>query len=276
MTVYPDLAFLLGMVLHGAIFWLTLLLLDLRRPRWIFWVATLCSGISSAIYLLAQIPVLIPIIIGILSFLFLFWGKSFIGTLWNMLTGYGILILYLGVFIIVCGGIFRFSFVFFEFGGYFMLSFFQSLFSAFFSFGLCLIFVRIRKKQKGKIYCNCSMCVEGISVSFRAYVDTGNFLTDPVSGFPVVVLEFPLLRKTFGNDFPLPMTYEFAERFSSRVRVIPYRSVSGGGQMLSGFVPESFTVNGVPRKVVVAVSDRNLECRGRFSGIIGSNLLGGE
>ena len=275
MTVYPDLAFLLGTVFQGAVFRLTLLLLDLRRPWWIFWMATICSGVSSAILLIPQVPVLVPIVIGILSFLFLLFGKSIIGTFRNVLTGLGVLILYLGAFL-VCGGIFRLSFAFFDSGGYFLLSFFQSLFSAFISFGLGLIFVRIRKKQKGNNYCDCSLSVEKVSISFRAYVDTGNFLTDPVSGLPVVVLEFSLLQKAFGDDFPLPMTYEFAERFSTRARVIPYRSVSGDGQMLSGFVPELFTVNGVPRKVVVAVSNRNLECRGRFSCIIGSDLLGGE
>lgn len=275
MTVYPDLAFLMGIAFHGAVFRLTLLLLDLRRPWWMFWITTICSGVSSAVLLIPQVPVFVPIIMGILSFPFLLLGKSFTGTLWNILTGFGVLILYLGTFL-VCGGVFRLSFVFFEFGGYFLLSFFQSFFSAVLSFWLGLIFVRVHKKQKGKTYCDCSMGVERISLSFRAYVDTGNFLTDPVSGLPVVVLEFPLLRKMLGDDFPLPMTYEFAERFSFRARVIPYRSVSGDGQMLSGFVPEFFTVNGVPRKVVVAVSDRKLECRGRFSCIIGSDLLGGE
>ncbi len=276
MTVYPDLAFLLGTVLHGAVFRLTLLLLDLRRPRWRLWIAVLCSGGSSAILLIPQISVLIPIMIGCFSLLLLFWGKSFSGTCRNILTVLGVTILYLGVFLVVCGGISNLSFVFFEGGGYFLLSFVSSLFSAFFSFGLGLIFVKIRKKQKGKPCCDCTMSLEGISVPLRAYVDTGNFLTDPVSGLSVVILEFSVLRRVFGADFPLPMTYDFAERFSSRARVIPYRSVSGDGRMLSGFVPDSFAVNGVPQRVVVAVSERNLESRGRFSCIIGSNLSGGE
>lgn len=275
MTVYPDLAFFLGTFLYGAVFYLTLLLLDLRRRWWVFWIAVLCSGVSSAMILIPKISVILSVSLGVASFLFLFWGKSFIGTLWNILTGLGVLILYLGVFL-VCGGIFRLSLAFSESGGYFLLSFFQSLLSAVFSFGLGFLFVRIRKRQKGKVYCNCSATVEGVPISFRAYVDTGNFLTDPVSGLPVIILEFSLLRKHLGNQFPLPMTYEFSERFSSRARVIPYRSISGDGRMLSGFVPESFTVNGVPRKVVIGVSDRNLECRGKFSCIIGSDLMGGE
>ncbi len=276
MTVYPDLAFLLGTVLHGAVFQLTLLLLDLRRPWWIFGIATFCSGVSSAILFIPKISILIPITLGLFSLVFLFFGKTFLGTIWNVLTGLCVLVLYLGVFLVFSGTIFCLSFVFFESGGYFLLTFFQSLFSTIFSFGFGLVVVKIRRKQKGKLCCDCSMSVEGRAVSFRAYVDTGNFLTDPVSGLPVVILEFSLLQKALGVNFPLPMSYEFAERFSSRARVIPYRSVSGDGQMLSGFVPDSFMVDGIPRNVVAAVTHRNLERRGRFSGIIGSDLIGGE
>ena len=119
------------------------------------------------------------------------------------------------------------------------------------------------------------MLVLGKEISFRCYIDTANFLNDPLSGLPVVIVEYEVLRRCFGIDFPLPMTYEFSSMFSASARVIPFRSVSGDGRMLSAFVPESFFVNGVPRKAVIAVSDRRLESRGRFSGIIGPDLIGG-
>ncbi len=276
MTVYPDLAFFLGFVLHGAIFRLTLLLLDFRRPFWIFFLCSFCSGVSSAILLIPQIPPVFSVVIGVVSSIILLFGKTLHGTLLNLLTWFGVLILYLGGVIVLSGGLFFLSFVFDNSGGYFLLTFFETFASASLSFIIGGIFVKIQKKRRGKTYCDCSVSIEGNVIFFRSYVDTGNFLIDPTSGFPVVILEFSLLQKKLGSDFPQPMTYEFASRFSSRARVIPYRSVSGDGQMLSAFVPDAFTVNGIPRKVVIAVSTRKLEERGRFSGIIGSDLIGGE
>lgn len=276
MIVYPDLAFCLGMALHGAAFRLAILLLDLRRPRWLFLLSLIGSGVSSAMLMIPEIPPVISAVLGICLPVFLFRGKSFRGTIFNYLTVFGVLILYLGLFLIVSGIIFGISLAFLGSGGYFLLSFFQSLFSAFFAFRLGLIFLRMRKKKNTSTCCDCLFLMEGKTVEFRAYVDTGNFLTDPVSGLPVVILEFSLLRKVFDRNFPPPMSYEFFARFDSRAKVIPYRSVSGDGQMLSAFVPELFSVNGIQRKVVIAVSDRRLENRGRFSGIIGPDLIGGE
>lgn len=276
MTVYPDLAFFVGLILHGAVFRLGLLLLDLRRPLWIFCICTFCSGISSAMLLIPYIPPLFSILIGIGGAGILFLGKSVQGTMYNLLTCFCVTVLYLGGVFVFSGSLFPISLRFDSSGGHFLLSFFATVISAVLSFLFGRILVKIQKKRKGKIYCDCGVSVGGAVIPFRAYVDTGNFLTDPVSGFPVVILEFSLLQKKLGADFPKPMTYEFASYFGSKARVIPYRSVSGDGRMLSAFVPELFTVNGVPQRVVIGVSDRKLENRGRFSGIIGPNLTEGE
>ncbi|MBO5247749.1 MAG: sigma-E processing peptidase SpoIIGA, partial [Clostridia bacterium] len=186
-------------------------------------------------------------------------------------------VLYLAVFLLLSGAIFTFELVFFDSGGILILSFVKSQISAFLAFLFLYSYVRARNKRAKEAFCcDCSVTLEGKKVPFRAYVDTGNFLTDPVSGRAVVILEFSLLRNAFGGEFPEPMTYEFSARFANRAKMIPYYSVSGEGKMLSAFLPESFTVNEIPRSVVVAVSDRPLECRGRFQGIIGPSLIGGN
>ena len=276
MTVYPDLAFLLGILFHGAVFRLTLLLVDLHRPWWLFWLSVFVSGISSAVILIPSIPIFISFMVSLLFPVFLFRGKTLWGTFCNFLTGIMVLICYVGLFLAFSIGLFRPILVFGTSGGYFILPFLSCVISAILSYFVGLVFVRIRTKQKGKQCCDCNLLLDGVRMSFRAYVDTGNFLTDPLSGLPVAIVEFSVLRNGFGADFPLPMTYEFGERFSSRIRVIPYRSVSGDSRMLSGVVPDRFTVNGVERKVVVAILDQKLESRGRFSAIIGSDITGGD
>ena len=124
--------------------------------------------------------------------------------------------------------------------------------------------------------CNCVLTVEGKEIPIRCFVDTGNFLVDPLSGYPVVLVEFQVLKRGIASDFPKPMTFEFAAHFSCRARIVPYHSVDGEDQMLSAFVAEKFTVNGRNRNVVIAATPRTLDSRGRFCGIISPDLIGGE
>lgn len=277
MTVYPDLAFVLGLVIYGAVLFLSLKILELRRP---WWQSVLCSvgcALTSSLALIPQIPVVVPLGVGVGIMGFIYRGKTLRGAVCNFLTGLVVLVLYLGLFFLFSGVIFHLSVAFMDGNGYFILPFLDALFSAFFSFLVGGFAVRVRQKYAARPHCcNCELVLEGRIVPFRCYVDTGNFLTDALSGLPVVIVEYKILQRSIGIHFPRPMTYEFALRFSTRARVIPYRSVSGEGQMLSAFVPESFSVNGIPRQAVIAVTERNLEVRGRFSAIMGPVLLGGE
>ncbi len=269
MTVYPDLAFILGTFFHGAVLLLTLSFLEIRRPWWQILLSSVGAGISSALFLIPKIPTSPLIFGGIVCFVLILRGKSIVGICLNLLTGLGVFLGYLALFLLVCALLFCPVFRSFDEGVYFFLSFFKTCISALLSFGFGMVFVSVRKKKKGKTYCECCLTVDGQILSFRAFEDTGNFLSDPVSGFPVVILEFNVLKRFFGDDFPTPLTYEFASKFGPRARVIPYRSVSGPGQMLSGFLPDRLTVNGEVFRAVIAVTEQKLETRGRFSAIIG-------
>ncbi len=277
MTVYPDLAFFMSMFIHTGAYVLSLLFLQLQRPKWQCGLSIILSSAASAFALIPLIPMIVPLTIGLASAVFLWRGNTLRGTVFN--TGIGCLIsfLYIGVWLLFCGAIFSLKLAFFQGEGYFILPLFQGVISSVLAFFCGWVVFRIRKKAVTQSrYCCCEIDLEQKTLSVRCYVDTGNFLTDPMSGNPVVILEYSLFRRFFGTDFPRPMTYEFSARFSRRARVVPYRTISGDGQMLSAFLPDDFRVEGVSCKVVVAVTDRVIDRRGRFSGIIGSNLLKGD
>ncbi len=276
MVVYPDLAVLIGMLIHFAVFRLTLISLDLRRTVFECLVWSFFSGLLSGLFILPVVPYTVILILGFVICLISLRGKTAFGTLRNVWRGVILLMIYIGCLFCISGLFFGMSCLFFRNAGYFYLSFFRTVISIILSFFILHIFLLKRKKNQYKQCCDCVLKIEGKEILFRSFVDTGNFLTDPVSGLPVVLLEFSLFQKHLDKTFPLPMTYEFAARFSHRARVIPYRSVSGEGQMLSAFVPESFIVNGIVQNVVVAVTDRPVESRGQYSGIISPDLIGGE
>ena len=276
MVVYPDLAILIGLLIHAALFRLTVLGLNLRRSVFESVGFVVCSAILSGLTVIPTLPFYVFMVLGGGIFLFYLRGKTLLGSFRNFGGGILILFLYLGSLLCLSGVFFGLSCLFWNGAGYFSLSFPRTVFSAIFSYFIIgLIFVK-RKRKELRRYCQCVLWLDGKKIPFRALVDTGNFLTDPFSGLPVVLMEFSLLRTYLGKEFPAPMTCEFAARFLHRARVISYRTVSGDGQMLSAFLAESFTVNGISQKAVIAVVDRPLESRGQYSGIVGPDFIEGE
>ncbi len=276
MTVYPDLAFILGVECSASVYMLNLYLLNLRRPLWRILVGVFLSSLSFSLAVMPGFPGIFSVLMGIGSPVLVFWGKSFYGTVKNTLSFYAVTLVFCGLF-------FLFSILFMPVfsvlpeGGYFELSFLKTSLCVGFSFLVAGLSVRLcrRRMHMGKC-CNCVAVVSGKTVPFRAYVDTGNFLHDPTTGLPVVIMEHRVFVKYWGTPLPSPGSYEFMTFFADRIRIIPYRTVSGDGDMLSGIIPDSFFIEGVSCRVVLALSERVLEGSGRFSGIVGPDLIGGS
>lgn len=276
MIVYPDLAFLLGVLVHGGILYLTLLLCDLPLQKGRYVLAVFVSAVGSALYCIPSIPVALLVFGGVLVYWAALRGKGMIGSFRNLATALAVLVAYVGAYAVISNILFAVDALGTTGGIFLFLGFFPCVASTILVFlgGLCIVRVlRRRKLRHGFVMC--SLTHGGHYGTFRCLVDSGNLLYDPLSGIPVVVVEYDLLRRVFGETLPYPMTYEFAEYFGKAVRILPLRTVSGDGEMLAGFVPEDFRVDDVPCKAVLAVTPRRLEQRGRFDGIIGIELVQG-
>lgn len=276
MTVYPDLLFLQGFFLCFGAYVLALFLLELHRSFWILLFCTAVSAMSSVLAILPAVPFLLSVLLGIGVILVLFHGKNVKGTLSNSFVGILVSVCVFSGYFFFSGMVFSVSVAETSSGAYFLLSFSSSIGAVVLSVGVfCFILrVRAKRRQRASLY-DCVLVLEGKTLSFYCYGDSGNLLTDPATGFPVVILEFSVLRRSFGRSFPPPLTYEFLSRFGTRARVVTYRSVSGEGQILSAFLPEEFRVEGVVKDAVIAVTEGVLEQNGRFSAILGPQLMEG-
>ena len=105
------------------------------------------------------------------------------------------------------------------------------------------------------------------AVSLRLLCDTGNMLTEPFSGLPVIVARRSAVARALPPGFP-------TEQSGGNLRVIPYASVGGEG-LLCAFLPESAVLrSGRRRRAVrcyIAVSD-DLDC-GEYDGIVNPKLF---
>ena len=118
------------------------------------------------------------------------------------------------------------------------------------------------------------------SVDLTALVDTGNTLTDPVSGRPVVVAEgeraaplFPWEHRPGPADLRDPaaaMTRLGTGAWRSRFRLLPYRSVGVERGLLLAVKADGLELNGKERgSLLIALSPTPVSDGGGYQALIG-------
>lgn len=128
--------------------------------------------------------------------------------------------------------------------------------------------------------------VEGHVLGLTGLVDTGNNLRDPISGLPVIVIEWESLRKIMPCEafaFFLSTWDSLPESFSStpmgkRLRLIPYESLAGRKGVLPGFRPDHLVIfekdgQKVYRDAVVGVSGERLSPGGLYQALLHPDLV---
>lgn len=108
------------------------------------------------------------------------------------------------------------------------------------------------KLQREKVFADMRVEIGGKEWEMRAFVDTGNFLRDPVSGKPAAVLSASCGKKLI-EEMP------GEEALDSRTCVIPYRTVGEKG-ILQGVRPDRVIVAGRSiEKIVLAISKEDFK-----------------
>ncbi len=118
----------------------------------------------------------------------------------------------------------------------------------------------------------------GRRVDVRALMDTGNSLTDPLSGDPVIVVEYealkpvlpPEVRKSFEEGQladPRLLAHLTNTPWATRLRLIPFQSLGQQHGLLIGIRPDLVEIN---------QGSRNIKTEKVIVGIYGHRLHSGE
>lgn len=126
-------------------------------------------------------------------------------------------------------------------------------------FGLISLWLRRRAGSESKRHAAVELVFLGRLCQFTALVDSGNCLTDPLTGARVVIVSPAALENAFGELRPLLDIADPVELLEAaegtplhgRLRLIPYSALGGGG-MLPVFRPERLTVDGADRPDALA------------------------
>lgn len=134
----------------------------------------------------------------------------------------------------------------------------------------CYFAIRLVQRITGRqrpeaLFCPITIQRGGQESRCTAKVDTGNTLTEPFSGFPVVVVQEEAVQAV------VPQQQE-----QTAFRLVPYGAVGGGG-VLSAFRPEKLVISAgkrviETRDVYIAVSQEPLS-NGEFQALLHPDLL---
>ena len=151
------------------------------------------------------------------------------------------------------------------------------------AFGLCygvmtLVFSRLGRDTGGRLL-PVEITRQGRSASLTGLLDTGNSLTDPVTGGAVLVVETAALQPLFQpetarlllrGETPIGLLEQLqATRDGRGLYLIPYTAVGTAGGFLLGFRPERVRIDGKEKKgTSVALSPTRLSDGGRYSALV--------
>ncbi|ABR49022.1 peptidase U4, sporulation factor SpoIIGA [Alkaliphilus metalliredigens QYMF] len=108
--------------------------------------------------------------------------------------------------------------------------------------------------SREKVFTKILIEINGISVEVQGLVDTGNSLTDPLTNYPVIIVEYEaitnLLPEEVKRIFNQSTTIDYKQvallldnqSWMTRIRMIPFQALGTENGMLVGFKPDRVSI----------------------------------
>ncbi len=127
------------------------------------------------------------------------------------------------------------------------------------------------------------------SSKLKVILDTGNLLVEPITSYPVVIVEAEKMKKIISEE-TLEKLLNILENnnletldddLKLRCRVIPFSSIGKKNGMIIGFKPDYIKINNdeqetMVRDVIIGIYNNQLSRNRMYSGLIGLELLNSE
>jgi len=132
--------------------------------------------------------------------------------------------------------------------------------------------------------CSLKILSNSKELNINAIIDTGNFLIDPITKMPVIVVEKEKLKTILPENL-IKNTMNLIQgkeveigEYLSKIRIIPFNSLGRENGLLLGVKVEGAIINyqGIDKKihdVIIGIYEHKLSNNGTYSALIGLNIL---
>lgn len=159
------------------------------------------------------------------------------------------------------------------------------------AFSVLIISFRFFKSKisKNDLFCNIKIKFDNNEIQTKAMLDTGNFLKEPITNIPVVILEHHLLKGVIPNEIIdniedilggdlNNLSIEIKNKYMSKLKIIPFSSLGKQNGMLLGIKATCMEIeeeNNVKKadKVIIGVYNKKLSKSGKYHALIGIDIL---
>lgn len=140
------------------------------------------------------------------------------------------------------------------------------------------------KLTKKDLQCNLRIKINNNYVFVKAIVDTGNFLKEPITKIPVIIVEKEALRNTIPDcildNLDKIISGENIDigEYISKIRIIPFSSLGKQNGILLGIKGELLIVNLNDKDIyikdfIVGIYNSVLSKTGKYKALIGLEIL---
>lgn len=130
---------------------------------------------------------------------------------------------------------------------------------------LAVFIGRLEKKRRGAVRVQLEITLLGKTVSCSGICDSGNFLSDPISDAPVIIVgsdvRSAVIPDCMSGFFDSGNTDSIPPEAAVKIRMIPCGTV-GGDALLPAVKPDAVFIGGKEKNALVAFADRDLKFDG--------------
>ena len=134
------------------------------------------------------------------------------------------------------------------------------------------------------MYCKLQIIVEDRVINIEAIIDTGNFLRDPITKTPVIVVEKEVLRGVLPdiiiNNLPEIISGENIDigNYISKIRIIPFTSLGKENGLLIGIKADRVFINHNEESlnlnnVIIGIYNGILSKSNKYSALVGLGMF---
>ncbi len=144
--------------------------------------------------------------------------------------------------------------------------------------------------SKEKILMDVSIEINGKKVDLKGMVDTGNSLTDPISKYPVIIVEYSaiscilpveirdILLEDQAFSFDQIVAQLSGSSWVTRFRIIPYQALGIENGMLVGFKPDNVLIYNDDyhkdvNEIIIAIYNKTLSKTGSYRVLLHPDIM---
>ncbi|MDF2546886.1 MAG: spoIIGA [Anaerosolibacter sp.] len=299
--VYGEYLFIENLLMNWLILYLTAYFSKTKVPKYKVWVGATVGAIYAFVVFFPSLTFLYSMIMKIVASMLIivitfmpYQFKHFfklVGIFYLisfMFGGAAFALFYLTVFQgLLSNGVFYIGNVFDKFSPKLLI---YAGIIAYILIKYCWEYIQV-KISRDKVYIPISIEIENHSSEVNALIDTGNSLHDPLSKYPVIIVEYeaikdllPLDIQGMFNDCPQDINLDLvsaiiqSSQWMNRFRMIPFKSLGIDNGMLIGFKPDCVKLQDnnhskYIREIVIGVYTKKLSVDGDYHALLHPDLL---